>query len=54
MATELQTSSPDSTSLTGLVTGIVNDAQELLQQQSRLIFLHRLGLRLKVRKEKSD
>jgi amino acid permease len=36
MATELQTSSTDTASLTGLVTGIVNDAQELLQQQLAL------------------
>jgi len=36
MATELQTGSPDNASLTGLVTGIVNDAQELLQQQLAL------------------
>src|SRR4051812_29859736 len=36
MATDLQTSSPETTSLTGLVTGIVTDAQELLQQQLAL------------------
>lgn len=36
MATELQTAPPESANLTGLVTGIVNDAQELLQQQLAL------------------
>jgi hypothetical protein len=36
MATELHSNSPDAASLTELVTGIVNDAQELLQQQLAL------------------
>lgn len=36
MATDLQTSPPEGASLTGLVTGIVEDAQELLQQQLAL------------------
>lgn len=36
MATDVQTRSPDNASLTELVTGIVNDAQELLQQQLAL------------------
>jgi hypothetical protein len=36
MATDLHPSPPESASLTGLVTGIVEDAQELLQQQLAL------------------
>jgi hypothetical protein len=49
MATDLQTSSAEHTSLTGLVTGIVNDAQELLQQQ---LALFRSELRQDLRKSR--
>jgi Putative Actinobacterial Holin-X, holin superfamily III len=37
MANELQTGSADQSSVTGLVTGIINDAQELFKQQLALL-----------------
>jgi hypothetical protein len=37
MANELQTGSADQSSVTGLVTGIINDAQELFKQQVALL-----------------